>query len=117
MFLIYGGVELIFEGYNSFQSDDDDAKSQSSFAIKLNCCVFTWKSSKQATTTYSTIEAKYIAALDATKEAVWMKNYIQQLGAVASITELIVVFYNNNGAIAHAKIQRSHHQSKHILRR
>ncbi|KAL0373401.1 UNVERIFIED_CONTAM: Retrovirus-related Pol polyprotein from transposon TNT 1-94 [Sesamum radiatum] len=29
MFLIYGGGELILEGYNetSFQSDDDDAKS------------------------------------------------------------------------------------------
>ncbi|KAL0448986.1 UNVERIFIED_CONTAM: hypothetical protein Slati_1455000 [Sesamum latifolium] len=33
MFLIYSGGELILEGYNdaSFQSDDDDAKSQSSF--------------------------------------------------------------------------------------
>ncbi|KAL0355659.1 UNVERIFIED_CONTAM: hypothetical protein Sradi_4012800 [Sesamum radiatum] len=33
MFLIYGGGELILEGYNdtSFQSEDDDAKSQSDF--------------------------------------------------------------------------------------
>ncbi|KAL0427592.1 UNVERIFIED_CONTAM: hypothetical protein Slati_2934000 [Sesamum latifolium] len=31
MFLVYGGGELILEGYSdaSFQSDDDDAKSQS----------------------------------------------------------------------------------------
>ncbi|KAL0427758.1 UNVERIFIED_CONTAM: hypothetical protein Slati_2950600 [Sesamum latifolium] len=38
MFLIYGGGELMLEGYNdaSFQSDDDDAKSQSSFILKLN---------------------------------------------------------------------------------
>ncbi|KAL0405576.1 UNVERIFIED_CONTAM: hypothetical protein Slati_3871500 [Sesamum latifolium] len=38
MFLIYGGGELILEGYSdaSFQSDDDDAKSQSSFVFKLN---------------------------------------------------------------------------------
>ncbi|KAL2248418.1 UNVERIFIED_CONTAM: hypothetical protein Sindi_2694100, partial [Sesamum indicum] len=103
--------------YNSFQSDSDDAKSLSSFAINLNGCVFTWKSFKQATTTDSTIEAKYIAASDATKEVVWMKNYIQQLGAVPSITKPIVIFCNNNGAIAHAKRQRSHHQCKHILRR
>ncbi|KAL0416298.1 UNVERIFIED_CONTAM: hypothetical protein Slati_3461700 [Sesamum latifolium] len=36
MFLIYGGGELILEGYSdaSFQSDDDDAKSQSSFCIQ-----------------------------------------------------------------------------------
>ncbi|KAL0444716.1 UNVERIFIED_CONTAM: hypothetical protein Slati_2194300 [Sesamum latifolium] len=41
MFLIYGGGELILEGYNdaSFQSDDDDAKSQSGFVFKLNAGV------------------------------------------------------------------------------
>ncbi|KAL0433457.1 UNVERIFIED_CONTAM: Retrovirus-related Pol polyprotein from transposon TNT 1-94 [Sesamum latifolium] len=38
MFLIYGGGELILEGYSdaSFQSDDDDAKFQSGFVFKLN---------------------------------------------------------------------------------
>ncbi|KAL0283924.1 UNVERIFIED_CONTAM: Retrovirus-related Pol polyprotein from transposon TNT 1-94 [Sesamum angustifolium] len=38
MFLIYGGGELILEGYSnaSFQLDDDDAKSQSGFIFKLN---------------------------------------------------------------------------------
>ncbi|KAL0434205.1 UNVERIFIED_CONTAM: Retrovirus-related Pol polyprotein from transposon TNT 1-94 [Sesamum latifolium] len=38
MFLIYGGGELILEGCSdaSFQSDDDDAKSQSGFVFKLN---------------------------------------------------------------------------------
>ncbi|KAL0394870.1 UNVERIFIED_CONTAM: hypothetical protein Slati_4453200 [Sesamum latifolium] len=37
MFLIYGGGELILEGYNdaSFQSDDDDTKSQSGFDSNL----------------------------------------------------------------------------------
>ncbi|KAL0401863.1 UNVERIFIED_CONTAM: Retrovirus-related Pol polyprotein from transposon TNT 1-94 [Sesamum latifolium] len=38
IFLIYGDGELILEGYSdaSFQSDDDDAKSQSDFVFKLN---------------------------------------------------------------------------------
>ncbi|KAL0427775.1 UNVERIFIED_CONTAM: hypothetical protein Slati_2952300 [Sesamum latifolium] len=38
MFLIYDGGELILKGYSdgSFQSDDDDAKSQSGFVFKLN---------------------------------------------------------------------------------
>ncbi|KAL0430616.1 UNVERIFIED_CONTAM: hypothetical protein Sradi_0687600 [Sesamum radiatum] len=41
MFLIYSGGKLILEGYNdaSFQSDDDDAESQSSFVFNLNGCV------------------------------------------------------------------------------
>ncbi|KAL0405824.1 UNVERIFIED_CONTAM: Retrovirus-related Pol polyprotein from transposon TNT 1-94 [Sesamum latifolium] len=38
MFLVYGGGELILEGYSnaSFQSDEDHAKSQSGFVFKLN---------------------------------------------------------------------------------
>ncbi|KAL0451190.1 UNVERIFIED_CONTAM: Retrovirus-related Pol polyprotein from transposon TNT 1-94 [Sesamum latifolium] len=94
MFLIYGGGELIQEGYSdtSFQSDDDDVKSQSGFVFKLNGGVVAWKSSKQDTTADSTTEAEYIAALEASKEAVWMKNYIQELGVVPSIAEPVVIF-------------------------
>ncbi|KAL0434410.1 UNVERIFIED_CONTAM: hypothetical protein Slati_2775300 [Sesamum latifolium] len=38
MFLIYGGGQLVLEGYSdaSFQSDDDHAKSQSGFVFKPN---------------------------------------------------------------------------------
>ncbi|KAL0324637.1 UNVERIFIED_CONTAM: Secreted RxLR effector protein [Sesamum calycinum] len=63
-------------GYSdaSFQTDGDDAKSQSGFVFKLNGGVVAWKSSKQATTVDSTTEAEYIVALKAAKEAVWMKN-------------------------------------------
>ncbi|KAL0420205.1 UNVERIFIED_CONTAM: Retrovirus-related Pol polyprotein from transposon TNT 1-94 [Sesamum latifolium] len=107
------------EGYSdaNFQSDDDDAKSQSSFVFKLNGGVLAWKSSNQDTTTDSTTKAEYIVASEAAKEAVWMKNYIQELGVVLSIAEHVVIFYDNNGAIAQAKEPRSHHRSKHILRR
>ncbi|KAL0400370.1 UNVERIFIED_CONTAM: Retrovirus-related Pol polyprotein from transposon TNT 1-94 [Sesamum radiatum] len=79
IFLIYDGGELVLEGYSdaSFLSDDDDAKSQSIFLFKLNGGVVAWKSSKQDTTVDSTTEAEYIAASEAAKEAVWMKNYIQ----------------------------------------
>ncbi|KAL0409780.1 UNVERIFIED_CONTAM: Retrovirus-related Pol polyprotein from transposon TNT 1-94 [Sesamum radiatum] len=101
----------------SFQSDEDNAKSQSGFVFKLNGGVVAWKSSKQDTTVDSTTEAEYIAASEAAKEAVWIKNYIQELGVVPSIAEPVVIFCDNNGAIAQAKEPRSHHRSKHILRR
>ncbi|KAL0355501.1 UNVERIFIED_CONTAM: Retrovirus-related Pol polyprotein from transposon TNT 1-94 [Sesamum radiatum] len=119
MFLIYGNGELILEGYSnaSFQSDDDDAKSQLNFVFKLNGGVVAWKSSKHDTIADSTTEAEYIAASEAVKEAVWMKNYFQELGVVPSISEPVVIFCDNNEAIAQAKEPRSHHRSKHILRR
>ncbi|KAK4390391.1 Retrovirus-related Pol polyprotein from transposon TNT 1-94 [Sesamum angolense] len=118
MFLVYDGKQLVLEGYSdaSFQSDVEDAMSQSGFIFKLNGGVVAWKSSKQDTTTYSTTEAEYIEASEATKEAVWMKNYIQDLGIVPSIVQPIVIFCDNNGATAQAKESRSYHKSKHILR-
>ncbi|KAL2246182.1 UNVERIFIED_CONTAM: Retrovirus-related Pol polyprotein from transposon TNT 1-94, partial [Sesamum indicum] len=78
MFLTYGAGAFILEGYNaaSFQSEDDDAMSQSGFLFKLNGDTVTWKSSKQATTMNSTREAEYIAASQLAKEVVWMNNYI-----------------------------------------
>ncbi|KAL0302351.1 UNVERIFIED_CONTAM: Secreted RxLR effector protein [Sesamum calycinum] len=119
IFLIYGSGELILEGYSdaSFQLDDDDAKSQSGFIFKLNGGVVAWKSSKQAITADSTTEAEYIAAAEAAKEAVSMKNYIQELGVVPRIAEPMVIFCYNNGAITQAKEPRSHHCSKHFCRR
>ncbi|KAL0291515.1 UNVERIFIED_CONTAM: Retrovirus-related Pol polyprotein from transposon TNT 1-94 [Sesamum calycinum] len=67
VFLVYGAGELILEGFSdaSFQSDDDDAKSQSGFVFNLNGGVVAWKSSKQDTTADSTTEAEYIAASEA----------------------------------------------------
>ncbi|KAL0420307.1 UNVERIFIED_CONTAM: hypothetical protein Slati_3053600 [Sesamum latifolium] len=63
------------------------------------------------------MEAEYIAASEAAKEAVWMKNYIQELGVLPSIAEPVVIFCHNIGAIAKAKEWRSYYRSKHILRR
>ncbi|KAK4411926.1 Retrovirus-related Pol polyprotein from transposon RE2 [Sesamum angolense] len=103
MFLVYGGGELISEGYSdaSFQSDDDD-DNYNRFVFKLNGGMVAWTSSKQDTTAHSTIEVEYIAALEAAKEAVLMKNCIQELGVVPSIAEPIVIFCDNKGAIAQA---------------
>ena len=66
---------------------------------------------------HSTTEAEYIAALDAAKEAVWIKIFVFRLGVIPSITNPVDVYCDNNGAIAQAKEPRSHQRSKHILRR
>ena len=72
VFLIYGDRDLIMEWYSdaSFQSDRDDSKSQSGYVFTLNDGAVSWKSSKQETTADSKTKSKYIAASEATKEAV-----------------------------------------------
>ena len=56
----------------------------------------------------STTEAEYIAASDAAKEAIWIKNFVFRLGVVPSITNLMDVYCDNNGAITQAKEPRSY---------
>ncbi|PKI53617.1 hypothetical protein CRG98_025985 [Punica granatum] len=80
MFLVYGGEEeLVVRGYTdaSFQSDKDDRRSQSGYVFRLNGGAVSWKSSKQETVVDSTTEAEYIAASNAAKEAVWIKNMLR----------------------------------------
>lgn len=48
-----------------------------------------WKSSKQSTIVNSTIEFKFIAFIEVTKETIWIKKFIAKLGVVFSIIELI----------------------------
>ena len=92
----------------SFQTDKDDYRSQSGFIFLLNGGAVSWKSSKQSTIADSTIEAQYIAASEVAKEAVWMRKFIAELKVVPSIIEPIIVYCDNNGAIAQAKEPRSH---------
>ena len=82
----------------------------------LNGGAVSWRSSKQDTVADSTIEAEYIAASEAAKEAVWIKKFIARLGVIPSISNPVNLYCDNNGAIAQAKEPRSHQRSKHILR-
>ncbi|KAL2252732.1 UNVERIFIED_CONTAM: hypothetical protein Sindi_0067900, partial [Sesamum indicum] len=63
------------------------------------------------------MKIEYIVISEAAEEAILMKKYIQELGVVSRIVEPVVIFWDNNGVIAEAKKPRSHHRSKHILKR
>ncbi|KAJ9552655.1 hypothetical protein OSB04_016700 [Centaurea solstitialis] len=111
--------EISVTGYYdaSFQTDRDDYKSQSGYVFTLNGGAISWKSSKQDTIAYSTTEAEYIAASDAAKEAVWLRNFISDLRVIASISRPIDIYCDNSGAVAQAKEPREHHKSRHVLRK
>ncbi|KAJ9538397.1 hypothetical protein OSB04_031130 [Centaurea solstitialis] len=94
MFLVFGG------------SEDE---------ISVNGAI-SWKSSKQDTIADSTTEAEYIAASDAAKEAVWLRNFITNLRVVASISRPVDIYCDNSGAVPQAKEPREHHKSRHVLR-
>ncbi|GJR53533.1 putative RNA-directed DNA polymerase [Tanacetum coccineum] len=77
----------------------------------------TWKSSKQDTVADSTCESEYIAACEASKEAIWMKNFIGDLRVVPTVQDPIEIFCDNESAVTLTKEPKDHGKSKHIDRK
>jgi hypothetical protein len=63
-----------------------------------------------------TTEAEYIAASEAAKEAIWIRNFVSKLCVVSSASSPIDLYCDNSGAIAQAKEPRAHKRAKHVLR-
>ena len=103
-----------FTNFN-FQSDHDDSKSVSDYVFILNDGAICWKNFKQHTIANSICEVEYITVSDATKEAVWLWKFIDELGVAPSIDGPVLLYCNNTGAIAQAKEPRSHQRTKQIL--
>ncbi|GKB97878.1 retrotransposon protein, putative, ty1-copia subclass [Tanacetum coccineum] len=107
-FLVFGGnpeAELRVNCYcdAGFETDRDDMKSQTGYVFILNGSAVVWKSSKQSTTAQHAIEAEYIAASEAAKEAVWIRKFIDELGIVPSNDYPIKMNCDNSAAIIIAK--------------
>ncbi|KAK8488101.1 hypothetical protein V6N11_019771 [Hibiscus sabdariffa] len=65
---------------------------------------------------YGGEEELRIKASEATKEIVWIKKFISEIGFVPSISNAVGLYCDNNGAIAQAKEPRSHHGTKHTFK-
>ena len=117
MVLSYGGDEqLVVNGYTdaSWNTDPDDSKSQSGYVFILNGAAVSWRSAKQSVVARSSTESEYMAASEASQEAIWMKEFITELGVVPSALDPMSIYCDNMGAIANAQEPRSHKKLKHI---
>nr|GEU99737.1 hypothetical protein [Tanacetum cinerariifolium] len=86
-----------------------------SFALSMGAV--TWKILKQDTMTDSTCEFEYISACEASKEAIWMKNFIRDIGVVPTLQDPIEIFCDNESVVALTKEHKDHKKSKHIERK
>ncbi|GJS18446.1 hypothetical protein Tco_0412918 [Tanacetum coccineum] len=82
-----------------YLTDVDDLKSQTGYVFISNGGAVDWKSAKQSIFATSSAEAEYIAAYDASKEAIWVRKFIYGLGVVPIIEEPVSMYCNNTGAI------------------
>ena len=102
---------------SDFQADKDSRKSTSELVFTLGGRALVWRSIKQSSIADSTMEAEYIAASEAAKEAVWFKNFLSGLEVVLEMDKPITFYCDNNGTVANSREPHSHKRGKHIERK
>uniref|UniRef100_A0A251V331 Putative zinc finger, CCHC-type n=1 Tax=Helianthus annuus TaxID=4232 RepID=A0A251V331_HELAN len=106
------GDNLIL-GYvdSDFAKDKDRGRSITGYGFKVKGNLVSWKASLQHVVALSSTEAEYIALTEAVKEAIWLKGFVAELGAVFDET---VVVCDNQGAVQLSKNSVYHERTKHI---
>lgn len=106
-----GKLELVGYADADVVGDVDTYKTISDYLITFSGRAISWQSRLQKCIALSNKEAKFIAAIEAYKELLWMKKFLRELGFQQ---QQYVVFCDNQSAIHLAKKSTFHSRSKHI---
>ncbi|KAA0042330.1 gag/pol protein [Cucumis melo var. makuwa] len=114
--IVYEAKDLILIGYinSDFQTDKEFRKSTFGSVFTLNRGVMVWRSIKQECIANSTMEAKYIVAREAAKEAVWLRKFMHDFEVVPNMNMSIILYCDNSGTVANSKESLSHKRGKYI---
>jgi hypothetical protein len=105
---------LILRGMLMIRNPRQVIYSPSGYIFTLAEGDISWKSSKQSINASSTMQAEYVACFEATGQAVWLKNFIPGLRVVNSISELLLLYCNNQPAMFYSSNNNSSVSAKHI---
>ena len=94
-----------------YAGDPDNRRSTSGVIFTMCKGPVIWSSRRQPIVSLSTTEAEYIAACDGTKEAIWIKRFVSDIGHK---TGQMLVYCDNQGAIKLMKNSEYHRRTKHI---
>jgi hypothetical protein len=105
---------LLLDGFadSDFADSYGNAKSQSGYIWRINKAPICWSSQQQGPVAQSTGEAEYYAANLATREGVWLRCILSQLGYPQTLPSII--YEDNTSCIAMSKNPIHHKRTKHI---
>lgn len=106
------GFDLIGWTDSDWAQDIDTRRSVGGFIFDVAGGSVSWSSKKQPTVALSTVEAEYMAASNATKEAIWLRILLEDLGFTQ--TGATMIHADNQGCIALSRNPVSHSRAKHI---
>lgn len=115
MKLTYRKTTKKLEGYaDADWAGNCDRKSQSGYSFILANSAVVWETHKQKSVALSSTEAEYVALSNASKEAVYLKNLLTDIGFEGYVADQIKLFGDNLSAIQLVKNPVYHARSKHI---
>ena len=94
-----------------FTGDLDKKRFLIGYVFTLSGCAIIWEVTLQSTIVLSTIETKYMAAIEAMKVAIWLKGLVGDLGLQQ---DDVVVFFDCQSTIHLTKNQMYDEITKHI---
>ncbi|KAJ3557078.1 hypothetical protein NM688_g1664 [Phlebia brevispora] len=94
-------------------ADINDHHSITGYVFTLAEGAISWQSKKQHSTALSSMEAKYMAASNATKEATWLREFLAELKVMKDDFS-VPLLIDNQSAIALVKNAEFHECTKHI---
>lgn len=108
------GLRLKAYADADWASGSDDRRSFTGFAFFLAGAAITWESRKQQTVALSSTEAEYMALSSASKEAVYLRRFIQELGFPELVDAPTELNGDNLSALQLVKNPVYHSRTKHI---
>jgi len=93
-------------------SDTNDQRSITGHVFIMAGGAVSWSSKKQDSVALSSMEAEYMAATSATKEAIWITTFLNELKLFP--VPKIKILVDNQSAISLAKNAVFHSHTKHI---
>ena len=112
--LRYSPVSDDLVGYSD--SDWGERRSTSGNVFVFGQAAISWGSSKQTCVALSSCEAEIMAASEAAKDAVYLSNFLKELG-LTSPSQIASLAVDNTAAIDLAYNPQHHKRTKHIERR
>ena len=114
MLTLGGNPELDLVGFSdsSHVAFPDTACSTMGYCFSVGGAVFTWSSHRQKTVSNSSCEAEYIALSEASREALWLCQFLCEVHLLKPGPSTLLC--DNNGAKALSSNPTHHSWSKHI---
>eukprot|EP00253_Pinus_taeda_P032645 PITA_32645 len=97
---------------SDWAGDPDDQKSTTGYVFTLGFGPITWACKKQSAISLSSAKAEYRGAVEASKEALWLRQILSKFGFQQQHSTTL--WCDNQSAIQLCKDPVQHHRNKHI---